>query len=131
MKKILFVCHGNVGRSQIAETYYNYFTHSKNASSAGTDPTTPARYACPNKEVVEVMKEEGIDVSQNKVKTITKERVDKSDNIFVLCDKELCPDFLLNSKKDVFWEIEDSYKKSIEETRRIRDSIKSKILSII
>ena len=43
--KVLFVCRGNVGRSQMAEAYYNFFTKSNMATSAGTDPTTPARYS--------------------------------------------------------------------------------------
>lgn len=38
MAKILFICSGNVGRSQAAEGFYNHFTHSNDASSAGTNP---------------------------------------------------------------------------------------------
>lgn len=37
IEKILFVCYGNVGRSQMAEAYYNHFTKSTKAISAGTD----------------------------------------------------------------------------------------------
>lgn len=64
MPKILFVCHGNVGKSQLAEAYYNHFTNTENASSAGVDPSTPSRYTCPTKEVCDVMTEEGIDICQ-------------------------------------------------------------------
>lgn len=70
IEKILFVCYGNVGRSQMAEAYYNHFTKSTKVISAGTDPTTSARYSKPSLEIIKVMKEEGIDISKNKVKMI-------------------------------------------------------------
>lgn len=99
--KILFICQENVARSQMAEAYYNYFTKSNNASSAGISKTSPAKYVHPVKEVVEVMKEEGIDVAGKNVKTIAEEMVEKSDKIFVMCEKEECPSFLLDSGKIV------------------------------
>ena len=68
MKKILFICAGNVARSQMAEAFYNYFTDSLDAISAGVLDFTPAKYGHPIPEVVEVMQEEGIDVSQKKSK---------------------------------------------------------------
>lgn len=129
--KVLFICHGNVGRSQIAEAFYNHFTKSKNASSAGVDPTTPERYSNPTEEIIQVMKEEGIDVSHQKVKIVTPEMVKGSDRIFIMCKKEDCPNFLLEHPKITFWNIEDPYKAGLEATRKVRDDIKSKVLSII
>lgn len=129
--KILFVCLGNVARSQIAEAYYNYFTKSNDTISAGLLDFTPAKYVHPVEEVVQIMKEEGIDVSKNKVKFITKEMVENSDKIFAMCKKEECPDFLLNSNKVTFWEIDDPYDTSLDNHKKIRDEIKSKVLSIL
>lgn len=48
-----------------------------------------------------------------------------------MCGKEFCPDFLLESGKVTYWEIEDPHYKSTEEVRKIRDQIKAKVLSII
>lgn len=126
--KTLFICHGNVGRSQIAEGYYNHFTKSFDAISAGVDPTTPSRWKAPAPEVLEVMKEEQIDLSEKKVKYVTEEMVNQSDKIFILCKKEYCPDFLLKHPTIFFWEIEDPYKTSIETFRIIRNEIKKKVL---
>lgn len=131
--KILFICHGNVGRSQIAEGYYNDFTHSSNASSAGVDPTTPARWQKLAPEILKVMKEEDIDLSSKKAKLVTKEMVIESNRIIILCKKEDCPDFLLKQKHSPvsFWKIEDPFETSIENLRSIRDEIKLKVFGIL
>lgn len=129
--KILFICCGNVCRSQIAEGYYNYFTKSDNASSAGISDSTPLKYSHPTKEVIQIMKEEGIDTSENIVKSVTKEMADKADKIFIMCPKERWPQFLLDFDKITFWDIDDPYDTSIENHRRIRDEIKEIVRQLI
>ena len=131
MKKILFVCSGNVGRSQMAEAFYNSFTKSKNAFSAGTDPNTPKKYPKMPDEICQIMKEENIDVSHQKVKLINRDFVDEAERIFVMCGKDLCPDFLIHSDKVIYWQIEDPYQMSINDMRKIRDQIKVKVQSIL
>jgi len=115
----------------MAEAYYNFLTKSKNASSAGVLDFTPLKYGRPVKEVVQVMKEDGIDISQQNVKFITEEMVKESDRIFVMCEKEECPDFLLNSNKITFWDIDDPYNTDIENHRKIRDEVKKQVRLLI
>lgn len=129
--KVLFVCQGNVARSQMAEAYYNHFTNTNDAKSAGVSESAPKKYPCLVDEVIQVMQEEGIDVSGKKVKKVTEEMADASDKIFVMCGKEECPEFLINSGKVIFWEVEDPYQMSIDGFRKIRDLIKQKVQSII
>lgn len=131
MVKILFVCSGNVGRSQMAEAYYNHFTHSNDASSAGTNPETPKKYPKMPDELVALMNEDNINIAYQKVRLINEGMIKNNDKIIVMCEKEACPMFLLNSKKTSFWDVEDPYKKSMDEMRKIRNIIKTKILSII
>jgi protein-tyrosine-phosphatase len=131
MGKILFICEGNVGRSQMAEAFYNYYTKSNDASSAGTDPKTPKKYIYPTEEVTDVMKEEGIDVSNKKVKTINKDLIKGKEKIYILCSKKKCPDYLLNLNNLIFWEIDDPYKVGLKGTRKIKKLIKLKVLSVV
>jgi len=131
MTKTLFVCSGNVGRSQMAEGFYNYFTDSQEAYSAGTDPTTPKKYPKLPDAICQIMLEEGIDVRHQKVKTINEHFVENAEQIFVMCEKEHCPDFLINSSKTKFWQIADPYKMGLDEMKQIRDQIKAKVRSIV
>ncbi|MFH1072683.1 MAG: hypothetical protein V1743_04605, partial [Nanoarchaeota archaeon] len=127
MPKILFICLGNVARSQMAEAYYNHLTGSHDATSAGALDFTPKKYKKLPDEVISVMKEEGIDVSRQKVKTITKPMAALADRIYVLCKKEECPGFLTQSSKVKFWDIPDPFGKSLDEIRKTRDEIKKKV----
>lgn len=115
----------------MAEAFYNHYTNSDDAFSAGTSDETPLKYPCLPNSIQTIMTEEGIDVSKKKVKTIERHFVDEADRIFVLCEREKCPDYLLNSGKVSFWEIEDPYESSMEFFRMTRDRIKEKVKGII
>jgi protein-tyrosine-phosphatase len=129
--KTLFICCGNVCRSQIAEAYYNFFTESDNASSAGISDSTPLKYSHPTKEVIQIMREDGIDTSEKIVKSVTREMADNADKIFIMCPKERWLQFLLDSNKITFWDIDDPYDTSIENHRRVRDEIKKRVRQLI
>ena len=75
MKKILFVCVENAGRSQMAEAFANKYGKDKLiGSSAGNKPAEKV-----NPVVVEILKEEGIDISMNKPKLITSKMANEVD----------------------------------------------------
>ena len=127
MKKILFVCVENAGRSQIAEGFFRkYAPDGFVAVSAGTKPVNNL-----NPIVVEVMKEIGIDISQQKSKLISNEMIDESESVVNMgcMDKESCPALFVEDIAD--WGIEDPKGKSIEQVRIIRDTIESKIKELV
>jgi arsenate reductase (thioredoxin) len=131
MPKILFVCYGNVGRSQMAEAYYNKFTGTQDAISAGVSERTPTKYGHPTDDIVTLMKEEGFDVSKKAVKTVNKTMFAHVEHVIVLCDKEQCPEFISDSRKVEYWDIKDPYHMPLDEARTIRNQIRERVKALI
>lgn len=123
MKRILFVCVENAGRSQMAEAFAK--TYGKGGVEAVSAGTMPAKEI--NPVVVQVMQEKGINLSTNRPKLITNQMVQEADRIIVMgCSAEgFCPAPLLN--KVVDWKIEDPKGKPIEKVREIRDEIERRV----
>ncbi len=127
MKRILFVCVENSGRSQMAEAFAKaYGTGKIEAASAGTMPANEV-----NPAVVEVMRERGIDLSANKPKLVTNQMVQGTDLVIVMgCSAEgFCPAPLLN--KVIDWGIEDPKGKPLAKVRGIRDEIEKRVRTLL
>jgi arsenate reductase len=127
MRKILFVCVENAGRSQMAEAFARAYGKGKvEAVSAGT---MPAKEVSP--VVVQVMREKGLDISANRPKLIANQMVQRADTIIVMgCSAEgFCPAPLLN--KVIDWGIEDPKGKPIEKVRGIRDEIEKRVRTLL
>lgn len=128
--KPLFICSANVGRSQMAEGYFNALTNTNEARSAGIYALVD-KYSHPSNDIIAVMAEEGIDISQQMVKQLTDDMVDKAEKVVVLCSKNDCP-VELRIKRDVlFREIEDPYGYGVAQLRRVRNEIKEVVLSLL
>jgi protein-tyrosine-phosphatase len=127
MRKILFVCVENAGRSQMAEAFAKAYGKGKvETVSAGT---IPAKEVSP--VVVQVMREKGLDISANRPKLIANQMVQGADTIIVMgCSAEgFCPAPLLN--KVIDWGIEDPKGKPIEKVRGIRDEIEKRVRTLL
>ena len=125
-QKILFVCVENAGRSQIAEGFFRKFASNFEVISAGTEP----RFEL-NPNVVKVMEEIGIDITNQTPKLLSNEMIQESfRTVNMGCmDSESCPSLFV---KDVLnWNIVDPKGKPIEEIRKIRDQIKFEVLELI
>jgi len=124
---ILFVCVENAGRSQIAEAFFKKYAQKKfNVFSAGTNPSSQV-----NPLVVKVMKEIGIDLDDQQPKLLSNSLVENSfKTINMGCmDKESCTSLFV---KDVLaWNISDPKDKSIDDVRKICDTIKTKVINLI
>lgn len=127
MDNVLFVCVENAGRSQMAEAFFRKYAPAKyNVISAGTVPSSQL-----NPVVIEVMKEVGIDMTQQFPKILSNEMIENSlKTINMGCmDKELCPAIFVKDVLD--WNISDPKEKSIDDVREIRDQILKEVLQLI
>lgn len=133
MTKILFLCRGNVGRSQMAEALFKkQFGDAYEVISAGTKLSGPEE-AIGNltpaiNEVLEVMKEEGLDVSNSIRTQVTPELANYSDKIIaILEDTEELPEYLKDSPKVTRWTVTDPKGMDLDGTRKVKDEIKDLI----
>jgi arsenate reductase (thioredoxin) len=94
--------------------------------SAGTSPISMV-----NPLAIEVMKEIGIDISEQKPKIITEDLIKQSTlRINMGCmDKQSCPTLFLHSVID--WDIEDPKGKPVEKVREIRDVIVARVKELV
>ena len=120
-RTILFVCVGNVGRSQIAEAIFNKLKpsgHDLRAISAGTEPGKEI-----NPLVIEALAEIGIDASANRPKPISPNMIAEAERIITMgCEEaDFCPAKFLPKVEE--WDIEDAKGKSLDQIRSIRDTI--------
>lgn len=126
MKTVLFVCIGNAGRSQMAEAFFNQLAEGKaRAISAGTQPADDI-----DSQVVEVMREVGLDIGMNKPKALTLKMLEQADRVVTMgCGAEgVCPASFVETED---WQLEDPKGKALDEVRRIRDEIEAKVVEIL
>lgn len=126
--KLLILCTGNSCRSQMAEGYLKSFDNRLDVFSAGTQPSGQV-----HPKAVQVMKEEGIDLSKNKPEPVSHYLHDAFDYVITVCEgaKESCPVFTGNVKNRLHMGFEDPAEVTgsedfvLSEFRRIRDNIKN------
>jgi arsenate reductase (thioredoxin) len=131
--KIMFLCTGNSCRSQMAEGFAQELGEGFiEAYSAGLNPTGV------NERVVKVMKEIGIDISQQKSKPIDEALLKNMDMIITLCDNasEACP-WTPPEIKRLHWSLSDPAKavgteeEIMNEFRKVRDEVKDRIINFL
>ena len=89
-KKILILCTGNSARSQMVEGLLKHIASNEyEVFSAGTNPSSV------RVEAIQALREIGIDISQNRSKSVDEFADAKIDYILTVCDsaKENCPYF--------------------------------------
>jgi protein-tyrosine-phosphatase/sugar phosphate isomerase/epimerase len=117
MATALFVCRQNAGRSQMSAALFERAAGEHHrALSAGT---TPADRVHP--EVVEVMRELGVDLADRVPRRLTRELAEQADVVVTMGCGDECP--YIPGKRYVDWELEDPAGLAIDQVRAIRDDI--------
>jgi arsenate reductase len=129
--KVLFICTHNSARSQMSEAYLRHFAGDRlEVASAGFEPTTI------NPLAIEVMKEEGIDISGKKTQSVFElyKQGRLFDYVITVCHdtENLCPIFPGITQR-LYWAFEDpasfngTQEEKLAKTRKVRDEIKQAI----
>jgi arsenate reductase len=123
---VLFACIHNAGRSQMAAAWFNKLADPAMARgiSAGTAPGTRV-----HPEVVEVMKEVGIDLSAEQPKFLSDDLARQATWLITMGCGEACPVVPGLRRED--WPLEDPKGKPPERVREIRNEVEQRIRTFI
>lgn len=128
-QKVLFLCTHNSARSQIAEGLLRYLAgETYDVFSAGTEKT----FVRP--QAIQVLREIGIDISQQESKTLEQHLQETFDEVITICDdaNEACPVFP-NAKRRRHWsfpdpsKVEGTDREQLAVYRAVRDAIQERI----
>ncbi len=143
--KILFVCNANVVRSQMAQAFYNHFTKTQNADSAGVNaekyptakiPTVAdfdAHLVAKNLDplaVIDLMREKGIEVGASQRTQLTKDMLRNYDLVVNIANRNQTPDWLKGDNV-VWWKIEDPHAESRKLAELACDEIEKRVKKLI
>jgi arsenate reductase len=113
-----FVCIGNAGRSQMAQALYERL--GGEARSAGSHPEHEL-----HPEVIEVMRELGVDLSDRRPRGIKQDDVEWADVVVTMGCGDACP--VLPGKRYLDWNLPDPVGRPVEEVRALRDDIQRRV----
>ena len=118
---VLFLCIHNAGRSLAARVLLDHYAEGRvDVFSAGSEPVDQL-----NPAVVAVLRERGLDPSQEFPKPLTDEIARTADVIVTMGWGDTCP--VYPGKRYLDWDLEDPAGKSVEAVRPIIDEIDRRV----
>jgi protein-tyrosine-phosphatase len=125
MATVLFVCLHNAGRSQMSQALFERAAAGRHiALSAGT---TPADHVHP--EVVAVIQELGIDLSDRRPQLLTRALAEQADVVVTMGCGDACP--YIPHKRYIDWDLPDPKGRPISEVRATRDDIARRVIALL
>jgi arsenate reductase len=123
---VLFACIHNAGRSQMAAAWFNALSDPARARaiSAGTEPGARV-----HPEVIEAMREVGIDLSPVKPQRLTDELASTAAVLVTMGCGEACP--VVPGLRRMDWPLEDPKGKPVERVREIRDEVRGLVAALV
>jgi len=131
--RVLILCTGNSARSQMAEGLLRHVGGTRyEVFSAGTKPVGM------NPVAIEVMREEGIDISKQRSKSVAEFAGQEFATVITVCDNaaEECPVFP-GAPQRVHWSLTDpaavsgTKEEKLEAFRQVRDELERRIQSFV
>ena len=127
MASVLFVCLHNAGRSQMSQALFERAAGGRHRGSSAGSQADPGGRVHP--EVVEVMREIGIDLSDRRPQRLTAALAEHADVVVTMGCGDACP--VYPGKRYVDWELGDPAGKTPEEVRAIRDEIDRRVRGLL
>ena len=125
MATALFVCLHNAGRSQMSAALFERAANGRHhALSAGT---TPGDRVHP--EVVEVMRELGIDLADRKPQLLTRDLAEEADVVVTMGCGDACP--YIPGKRYLDWNLTNPTGLPVDQVRAIRDDIAQRVQQLL
>jgi arsenate reductase len=126
MKRVIFACVHNAGRSQMAAALFSAMADPARveAVSAGTNPGTRV-----HPEVVDVMREIGIDISDRRPQRLTESLAQNASLLITMGCGDECP-YVPGLERDD-WPVPDPKNRPAAEVRQIRDEIRVRVAALI
>jgi arsenate reductase (thioredoxin) len=125
MATALFVCLHNAGRSQMSAALFERASQGRHhALSAGTAPADRV-----HPEVVEVMRELGIDVSNHRPRKLDRELAQEADVVVTMGCGDECP--YIPGKRYIDWDLPDPKGRPVNEVRATREDIARRVEALV
>jgi protein-tyrosine-phosphatase len=127
MAHVLFVCLHNAGRSQMSRALFERQAAGRHTSESAGSVAEPGGHVHP--EVVEVMNELGIDLSDRKPQRLTNELAERADVLVTMGCGDTCPYF--PGKRYIDWDLPDPKGRPVDEVRATRDEIARRVEELV
>ena len=127
MSTVLFVCLHNAGRSQMSQALFERAAGGRHRALSAGSVADPGGRVHP--EVVEVMREVGIDLAGRRPRRLTDELAQEADVVVTMGCGDACP--FIPGKRYVEWELDDPKGRPVDEVRATRDAIEVRVRALI
>jgi len=111
---VLYVCNANVGRSQVAQVYFNQLSsHESSGAGMAVDEIKARLHLLSNKipdvpvqrPVDYIRWEFDVDISERERRQLTPQMMDEAELVEIINEKDMWPDCVNERDKVVFWDI--------------------------
>jgi protein-tyrosine-phosphatase len=127
MATALFVCLHNAGRSQMSAALFERAAGGRHrALSAGSEADPDGRV---HPEVVEAMRELGVDLSDRRPQRLTRELAEQADVVVTMGCGDACP--YVPGRRYVDWDLQDPKGRPVAEVRATRDDIARRVGALV
>ena len=125
--RVLFVCLHNAGRSQMSRALFERAAGGRHAADSAGTLADPDGHVHP--EVVEVMREFGIDLSDRIPRALTRDLAAEADVVVTMGCGDECP--YIPGKRYVDWDLADPAGRPVAEVRATRDDIARRVAALV